>query len=1157
MTKTLLKNTFLEIWNTKARFISILAIVALGVGFFAGIKATSPSMLNMAENYYKDTNLMDFRLVSTVGFDSEDIDSVRALEGVADVMPSYFMDVIINYGNVGNAVRIISVPTEYGDSRLLNTLTLKEGRMPEKAGEILVDCGSIGGSAPSVGDKVKIEPTAGSAVVGDILNTFEYTVVGVVQSPLYISYERGLTTVGNGKLSAFMYVLPENFKVEKYTELYVKTRYSQGDIAPYSDEYKEYIEDLKGKLEDIAAERCGVFETNVTGKAQKEIDDGWAEYNAQKENADKELESSKEQLIQAQSEYDSEIASTQDLMNSAQSQIDSGESRLNTSLEEYLRQISEGESELSASIEKLKSAKELYAQAEAEFNEKIRSAQNEIDQAYEKYKNSSDIFYDRLKPFLLYNIGLTENGLNYVNSKISPLEEKLRECETSSPDEAAEIAKIKGELRFLYASRDTLNYVLDKLNYALYTAEETLNQTRLSIELAQNRLNEEKTSGQLKLQQALTEIQQGEEKYIQGKNQLETAKIQGEEKLKSAREQLESAKTELENAKAEFESKKASGQLQINSGWEQYRSALQTAEEKLKTAREQLESAQRELDSVTEPQWYVFTRDDNPGYSGFIENTNRVDAVAAVFPTFFLLVAVLVCLTTMTRLIEEKRTEIGTLKALGYSGGAIIGKFLIYSTLAGVIGCTLGVLAGINTLPFIIYNAYKMMYTMSEITLVVDKLSIVLGIIAALMCTTIVSVVVCRRTLSRNPAVLMRTKAPKPGKRILLERIKPLWSRLGFTSKVTARNLFRYKSRLFMTVLGVAGCTALIVAAFGLLNSFDALTNKQFNDIYKYDAVVIPGTEGGNDQLNDLSAFAYADDDVDVSMLAKQSSVTVKTDRAVKNSSTYLLVPGKLSEFNDLFSLHTRIGAEPLPLTDDGAVITEKMAVELCVSAGDTVTVVLDGEEKSVKVKGVCENYIYNYVYLTPEYYKEIFEKPLNFNSMFLKLSDDVSENSVGSRYLRRDDVTAVTFTSSGINDFQKMLNSMNMIVVVLIVCAGALAFVVLYNLTNINLEERTREIATLKVLGFYNRETAGYIYRESIILTLLGILAGLLMGVVLTGFVVTTIEVDNVMFGREIFVSTYLYASGLTLLFIALVNLFMYRKMKNIDMVESLKSIE
>ena len=570
-----------------------------------------------------------------------------------------------------------------------------------------------------------------------------------------------------------------------------------------------------------------------------------------------------------------------------------------------------------------------------------------------------------------------------------------------------------------------------------------------------------------------------------------------------------------------------------------------------------LVAALQELDGVAEFGLNVVFLDSG-GELHLFERYDSLILAQVAFP-LGLLVAVLVCVTTMTRLIEEKRTEIGTLKALGYSNTSIVMKFVIYSLLAAVIGSVIGILIGIFTLPFVIYDAYKIMYYIGDITLIPDYTSIIFGIVAAVVCTVVVSVVVCAKSLHEKPAAVMRPKAPKAGKRILLERIKPLWSHMSFNSKLTARNLFRYKVRLCMTVIGVAGCTALIVAAFGLLNSFEPMTHDQFETIYKYDAVVVPKDSGSADNLSFLTDTLDKNSNVKLSMLVSQQECTVTHGSKVKDSDTNLVVPQNPEKFDEIVSLHTRKGKEELKLSDSGVMLSEKMCSELGIKTGDKITLNVDGKKAEVKVSGIFEQYIYNFVYMTPTAYRSLFGKDCTYNMADVALKDtsDSACDKFGSQVLSDDKIAAVSYIALSLNEFKNMLNSLDMVVTVMIICAAALAFVVLYNLTNINIAERVREIATFKVLGFYNRETSSFIYKENIILTILGIFVGLFLGNLLTGFIIQTVEVDNVMFGRDIYFTSYLYAAGLTFLFSILVNAVMSFKIKAVNMVESLKSVE
>ncbi len=932
MTHSLLKNTFREIRNTKARFISIMAIIALGVGFFAGIKATSPSMYSLAETYYSENKLMDYRVISAVGFTEDDISEIEKLDGVESVMPSYYYDASLSADEGGQLIHLISVPKKYKKNDELNTLVTLEGKLPEKTDEIAVEGVGFNGSSHQTGDTIKFAELAGDAKVSDSLKSLSYKVVGKVQSPLYISYQRGKTKIGDGKLDEYMYINSSSFKIEKYNEVYIKADFSD-KYSPFSDEYDDKSDELKKEIEKVAESRTKVFKTETLKKARDELEKGKKEYAKQKSDTEKKLAKAK-------------------------------------------KEIDESEAALSA---------------QAALAETAYAAQ-----------------------------------ADYGNA-----------------------------------------------------------------------------------------------------NQLLA--------------QLEAGKAEYEKNKKEADKK------------------LAEAEKKLKDGEKELKKTEKKLNSMSKSVWYVRNRDDNPGYDTFTQNADRLDAVASVFPLFFLLVAILVCVTTMTRLIEEKRTEIATFKALGYGNASIIAKFVIYSLIAGVTGSVIGTAIGVATLPFIIYNAYKIMYYIGDITLVLNVPIILMGILAAILCTTAVSIIVCAKSLRLKPAQAMRPKAPKPGKRILLERITPLWKHMSFTAKLTARNLFRYKARLCMTVIGVAGCTALIVAAFGLLNSFDPLTEVQFGEVFHYDAVVVPKDGGSEKQLDYLVKKAEKDEDVKRAMLCMQEEITIDAHGKHYSAPLTINVFSDTAHFDEIVHLQERESKNPLTLDDSGVMINEKYAATNKLKVGDTVKIKGKIGTAEAKIAGIYEQYINNYLYMTPKLYHELFKKQPVYNMLCVSLDEAKGDraDNFSSQMLSNNRIVAVTFMAEKITEFKNMLNSLNMVVLVMIVCAAALAFVVLYNLTNINIAERVREIATFKVLGFYNRETSSFIYKENIILTLMGIAVGLGLGILLTGFIVRTVEIDNVMFGREIYLTSYLYAAGLTMLFSLLVNGVMSFKIKAVNMVESLKSVE
>lgn len=1151
MTKALIKNTMRDIWQTKARFISIFAIISLGVGFFAGVKATSPSMINMAQTYFESSNLADLHILSTVGFDEDDVDAVSKIDGVTSVMPSYFTDVILDSENSDSVVHLMATPSEYNGGKSLNDVTVVDGKLPQKSGEIAVECGSF--SSYKIGEKIKISPTIDKKDTKYVLNTLEYTVVGLIKSPQYISFERGTTTVGNGRISAFMMICKEDFNSKKFTELYVKTKYSNDGISPFSDEYKNGIDNISDKIKTVEANRINVFKTDVLDTAQQELNDNVKKYNTEKANAQKELDKAKADLDKGQNDYDTKIAEGQKQLDDAQQKITSGEAQLEKAKTEYQNKITSGESEIAAAEKKITSGKAELQKAQKEYDDKISSAQEKLDAATEEYNTAYLYFYDEVKPQAEQKITIAQTLIDVIQPVIKSLREQLEGTSSSATD------KIKEQLDTWLNKLSDTQKQLDDAKKQLTDGEKQLMESSEKLQSAKAQFEAQKAIGAAKLESAQQELNDGEKQLTDAKIQLANGKAEGQKQISDAEVKLANGKLELEQAKKTFEEQKTAGITKLADGRKQYEKASKQANDKFKEAKRKLDDAQNELNKLSSPQWYKFTRDDNPGYSSFIDNTNSVDAVSTVFPLFFMLVATLVCLTTMTRLIEEKRTEIGTLKALGYKSKSIVSKFLIYATSAGVLGSIAGILLGIYTLPFIIYDAYKIMYTMPNITLCVDWFSIILGFVAALLCTSIVSVIVCYRTLHNRPAKLMRPKAPKAGKRILLERIPFIWNKLSFTSKVTCRNLMRYKIRFLMTVIGVAGCTALIVSAFGLLDSISSIVDKQFNQISIYNTIIVPAQSGDETDLKELNSFIDSDARISASMNCIQTAIKVSSKKDSDANSIYLFVPQDANNLKSLIDLHNRQTKEKLELTSDGVIITEKLANTLGVSKDDEITVNDNGKSYNVKVTGISENYMYGYVYMTSQMYKNIYNISPDYNLVLAK-ADNISdslEKQIGNDYLKRNDITTVSFLSAGVDEFQNTVSSLNLVVLVMIICAGALAFVVLYNLTNINIAERMREIATIKVLGFYNKETAAYIYRENIVLTIFGIIGGLFLGTILWMFIIVTVEINAVMFGRDIFWQSYLYAAGLTMLFSLVVNAIMYYKIKKVNMVESLKSIE
>ncbi len=1127
MKTALFKNTFREIKNTKARFISIMMIIALGVGFFVGVKSTSPSMKQMAVDYYDDTNLMDFRLVSTVGFEEDDIKAIEDTNGIKDVNPSYFLDATVSAEESGSTFRLLATPEKYNDSEKISEPIVIEGRMPQKAGEIAVDGGMF--KSYKIGDVISIDEKVDETDVSDQLSTLDFTIVGVVKSPMYISLERGTTTVGNGKIDEFAYIHESSFTLDRYTVVYA-TLDAQKDVSPFSTEYESLIEEVTASLEDTADLRIEAFVGKDIKEAQKEIDDGYKELNDEKEKVNNELNKAKAEIEKGEKELDTQINSAQAQIDSAQAQLAKGKKELDAQWAEYEKNVTTFETEIGAAKAELDKGYEQYELAYAEV-QKLIDSKTQIEN--EIMNTASGVIYGIINSLPQ---DVDQSVIDTLYSYASSI---------NSQNAVGTLNSVKSYLNTV--SYGSYGYMIDDAISTIVSLYENIAQLDLAIRIADYKLAPVKEE----LDKGYAELQSKEE---EGLKTLEGYKAE----LSKAQKELDNASATIESSKAQLNTEKEKGLKKLNDGKEEYEEGKKEAQKEFEKAEKKLEDAQKELDKIGEVKWFVFDRDDNPAYSGFIDNTNRVDAVASVFPLFFLLVAMLVCLTTMTRLVEEKRTEIGTFKALGYSDRSITFKFVFYACLAAFFGCVIGCVSCIPTLPRVIYNAYGMLYNMSDtIDIVVDNVSLYLAIIAAFACCALVTLFVCYKNLRHKPSTLMRPKTPKAGKRILLERITVLWKHFNFSSKVTWRNLFRYKSRLFMTAVGIAGCTALMLTAFGLYDSINDVAHLQFDDLCKYNTIIVTDKEKTSEEASSLLDAMKSDNRLQDLSLVSQKVVSVFSKDKSVTSDVYLSVCKNTEDFSKMIKLRNRTTGEALSLDDSGVVLTEKLAKMLSVGVGDTVEI--SDDKHKATVIGIAENYVYNYVYMSSDAYLNITgEEPL-YNTVYAFATDIDAEleKELGTDYLKRDDVTAISFTSAIIRDFDDMISSMNMVVLVMIISAGALAIVVLYNLTNINLAERNREIATIKVLGFNHKETTAFVYRENIILTIVGILFGLILGIWLWDFVVSTIEMDTIMFGKSIHTLSYILASVLTALFSLIVNFVMYFKIKAINMVESLKSIE
>lgn len=902
MKKSVFKDFIREIKGSLGRFFAIMAIVAIGVAFFAGITASSNDMKHSSDSYYDEYNMNDIRILSSIGLTADDMDAISKVDGVKAVYGANTQDVLVNYDGKENVAHVssVSVGKSSDDDSYINQLRIKEGRLPENDKECVVKYEDTRKSM-QIGDVITFK----SGTEDDISDTFkdsEYTVVGIVYSPCYVSYDLGSSGIGNGHISYCIYVPDDELKNDYYTEGYVIIDGAK-ELDTYSDEYKtmmdKYTDDIKG----ISKDRLDIRKQNI---------------------------------------------------------------------------------------------KDEYAKAKEEKREEILGTirQNVVDSITKQYET--------------YYPGMDVSAM--IEPYVTPAYEK---------------AVLQFDFESVYAEYDKM-------------MEET---------------------------------------------------------------------------------------LADSDDWE----------------------------------WYVLTRESSYSFRDYESSANRMKAIATVFPLFFIIVAGLVCLTTMTRMVEEQRGLIGTYKALGYGKGTIALKYVSYALAASLVGGIIGCIIGLRLFPYIIYDSWNIIYQLPSITYASHTLLSVVAVLSLVLVTLIATLYSCYYELSEEPSVLMRPKAPKSGKKILLEHTF-IWKHMSFTRKVTMRNIFLYKKRFFMTVIGIAGCGALITAGFGIKDSVQSIIDNQYGQIIHYDDILVFNNNADTESIKNVAGNIAKDEYYKDSLMDYAYTSDVKVSGESDDYSTEITVVSNEQDYKDFVTFRSRKDKSELELTDSGVIITEKLAKDLSVKAGDTILIQDDNNKQvSVNVTGVMEMYINNYIFMTSDYFNQVFGYTPDNNRILGKLTgdDETVQAAIGDRYLTDSSVKSLTFVKANISRFENMIQSLDLVTWVLIISAGMLAFVVLYNLTNVNISERIREIATIKVLGFYDTEVGEYVYRENIILTLIGGVFGLLLGVALHSYIMTTIELDGVMFGTKINISSFLISYGITILFSLLINLIMYPSLKKIPMVESLKSVE
>ena len=1152
--KSLRKNIFREITKSRSRFISIFAIIGISVGFFTGVKSACPSMIETARQYFEEHDLMDISLVSTVGFDEKDVDDIKKLDFTREVMPSYFSDLIVKEGDVDSVVRVMALPDEKHE---INKPLLKEGRFPEKDDECLLDGYYAKLSGMKIGDTVIFSEKTENTPTTDFIKHLKYKIVGLADSPLYLTYSRGSTNVGGGSISFYIMIKPSEFVSERYTRIFILTDTSKNVVSTISDEYKDLIKDEKNVLEELSESCISRFRNTTLADAKEKLQKAKNEFSDKKNETLKKIADGEKKLAEGEKEFEEKIAEGEKKIADGEKELQNGKEKLEQGKAEYTEKIKEGQQKLSDGRKKYSEGKAQYEKGLLEYNTKMEQAQNKLDNAQRDFDMQYNLFYTVTKPQAEQTLNLLQTGIELAEKGIGDAQSALDKVKDTGIFKDIDTAQKRlDEYKEQLAQ---LQKQYDEGKAQLEDGERQLDSAKQQLENAKDEFLIQKAEAARQLNEAKIQLDNAEREIAAGESELQTGMTTGLFELQQAQEKLDKGEKELEQGKAELETQKKKALAELDSARKELEKGKKEADEQLADAEKQLYDAQKKLDDLENAKWYIYDRDDNTGYAGLEEDAQRIDNIAKVFPLFFLIVAALVCLTTMSRMVEERRTEIGTLKALGYSNADISAKYLIYGGLAGIGGCIIGGFAGVSTLPKIIVDAYGVMYIMPPTKLVIAWDSYILSSIVAVLCICFVAVFSCRNDLRLEPAALMRPKAPKPGKRILLEYITPLWKKLNFTSKVTARNLFRYKARFFMTVIGVAGCTALIVAGFGIMDSIKSIGDLQYVEITRYEQIYALSEKGTAKQKSDLMSKFESDDRIEKAMLTYMGWSEVSSDNSSVNMNVRIIIGENNDDFQKMFILRDRKTHENFTLENNSVIIDERMSDVLKLKKGDTLNLKIDDKPCTCKISGITENYAGNFIYMTPECYEDLTGKLMEYNVILTTVSDNAKDkqHEMANDFMKYDDIVTASLISEQVEAIMDTLDSLNIVVVVMVFCAGLLAVVVLYNLTNINIAERVREIATIKVLGFYSLETANYIYRENIVLTIVGAFAGLFMGNMLSGFIVSSIQMNNVMFPKIISPLSYLWGFLLTLVFSMLVNFIMYFKMNKISMVESLKSIE
>ncbi len=1185
------KNLRQSIIKSLGRYIAIVMIIALGASLFIGLLMTKSDMVATGQVFMDAQNMFDLRLMNSYGWTEEYLEEIAALDGVEQVDAVRYLDLIARVGDSqeNEVYRFITIP------ETLNQVSLRGGRMPQSKDECLVD--GFHADDSILGQTVTIQSVNDEDSL-EYVKRRTLTIVGYVATPLYMDMNRGTTSVGSGSLTSFFYVPEGVLDMDYIPEINITI---PGDYAIYSDAYNDAMEtasdNLEPKLQELSDRRLMEARADAEEawlEGMEEYRDGLDEYHEKKAEAREELDDAYQELLDAEQQ----IADNEKLLKDGEEQIAEGKKALaeaKITLEQSKRTFANAKAEAYQQINDSTIALFENYQTVTENLEAVNNGLLQIEMALIALDaeilqletsmiplDSNIQQVETMIGILDTSIETTQNALDMLDSmgnlnvvipEIGTLsllaeegsEDSAEETEPSVPEQepgdsdSSERAELEARLEELKAQR--AEYVAQREalyaeRQALQAQIDELNASKAELEAKRAELEAQKAQLEEAMAQITTGFVELAAAQIMMENQFAAAEAQilaGEAQIEAGLAELELREQEIADGWIELEK----GKQELADGWKEYEEGRLEADKEfydawreLKDAEAELADAREQIDDMTENDVVILDRNSNVGYNNLDSASDIVQGVSRVFPVFFILVASLVCITTMTRMIDEERTQIGTLKALGYSNRAIISKYLFYSGSGAVIGCSLGILIGSTIFPMILWEAYKiMLFITPGLVLTVNWPLCIAVLVVYTAVLLLVTWYCCRKALQEVPAELIRPKAPDAGKALWVEKL-PFWHRISFLNKVMIRNIFRYRQRLAMMLVGIGGCTALLVTGFGLRDSIVNVVDFQFEDVTQYDLEVYFRDEVTDDIREEFLETLKLGMET---MFYHQTSMELEFDNRVKD--IYMISAGE--ELNTFIDLHSGDEDVPLPGLNE-VVLSVGVSEALGIDVGDTLTMRNpDMEALDLTVSGIYDNHVYNYSIVSPVTIKAQWGEKPEQQMAFVKLPAGADVHATGAEISDLKDVMNVSVSEDLAGMVRNMMDALDLVIVVIVFCAGLLAVTVLYNLTNININERIREIATIKVLGFNASETAAYVFKENMALTVVGSGLGLGLGYLLLVFVMTQIKIDMVWFRAIVMPVSYVYAIVLTILAAVVVDFIFYFKLQKINMAEALKSVE